>query len=107
MGNDRARRLSVTVRSGEVLARVGGEEFAWLLPASSVGTTASWATASATPTACASASLSDYVTAAGSAPSPTTGSWPARPRGIRRKATTNAIAIAPAMPMTTTLIDSA
>jgi diguanylate cyclase (GGDEF)-like protein/PAS domain S-box-containing protein len=31
-----ARRLSVTVRAGEVLARVGGEEFAWLLPASSV-----------------------------------------------------------------------
>ena len=31
-----ARRLSVTVRAGEVLARVGREEFAWLLPASSV-----------------------------------------------------------------------
>jgi diguanylate cyclase (GGDEF)-like protein/PAS domain S-box-containing protein len=31
-----ARRLSLTVRTGEVLARVGGEEFAWLLPASSV-----------------------------------------------------------------------
>jgi diguanylate cyclase (GGDEF)-like protein/PAS domain S-box-containing protein len=31
-----ARRLSVTVRTGEVLARVGGEEFAWLLPASSM-----------------------------------------------------------------------
>jgi diguanylate cyclase (GGDEF)-like protein/PAS domain S-box-containing protein len=31
-----ARRLSRTVRPGEVLARVGGEEFAWLLPASSV-----------------------------------------------------------------------
>ena len=30
-----ARRLMLTVRSGEVLARVGGEEFAWLLPASS------------------------------------------------------------------------
>ena len=27
-----ARRLSATVRTGEVLARVGGEEFAWLLP---------------------------------------------------------------------------
>jgi diguanylate cyclase (GGDEF)-like protein/PAS domain S-box-containing protein len=27
-----ARRLSETVRSGEVLARVGGEEFAWLIP---------------------------------------------------------------------------
>ncbi len=27
-----ARRLEATVRSGEVLARVGGEEFAWLLP---------------------------------------------------------------------------
>ena len=31
-----ARRLSMTVRAGEILARVGGEEFAWLLPASSV-----------------------------------------------------------------------
>ena len=31
-----ARRLGMTVRAGEVLARVGGEEFAWLLPASSV-----------------------------------------------------------------------
>jgi diguanylate cyclase (GGDEF)-like protein/PAS domain S-box-containing protein len=31
-----ARRLSLTVRAGEVLARVGGEEFAWLLPASSL-----------------------------------------------------------------------
>jgi diguanylate cyclase (GGDEF)-like protein/PAS domain S-box-containing protein len=31
-----ARRLAFTVRAGEVLARVGGEEFAWLLPASSV-----------------------------------------------------------------------
>jgi diguanylate cyclase (GGDEF)-like protein/PAS domain S-box-containing protein len=31
-----ARRLSETVREGEVLARVGGEEFAWLLPASSL-----------------------------------------------------------------------
>jgi diguanylate cyclase (GGDEF)-like protein len=30
-----ARRLEQTVRAGEVLARVGGEEFAWLLPASS------------------------------------------------------------------------
>ena len=30
-----ARRLEKTVRAGEVLARVGGEEFAWLLPASS------------------------------------------------------------------------
>ncbi len=30
-----ARRLEHTVRAGEVLARVGGEEFAWLLPASS------------------------------------------------------------------------
>lgn len=30
-----ARRLEATVRAGEVLARVGGEEFAWLLPASS------------------------------------------------------------------------
>jgi diguanylate cyclase (GGDEF)-like protein/PAS domain S-box-containing protein len=30
-----ARRLERTVRAGEVLARVGGEEFAWLLPASS------------------------------------------------------------------------
>ncbi len=30
-----ARRLALTVRTGEVLARVGGEEFAWLLPASS------------------------------------------------------------------------
>jgi diguanylate cyclase (GGDEF)-like protein/PAS domain S-box-containing protein len=30
-----ARRLALTVRAGEVLARVGGEEFAWLLPASS------------------------------------------------------------------------
>lgn len=29
-----ARRLEGTVRAGEVLARVGGEEFAWLLPAS-------------------------------------------------------------------------
>jgi diguanylate cyclase (GGDEF)-like protein/PAS domain S-box-containing protein len=29
-----ARRLEQTVRTGEVLARVGGEEFAWLLPAS-------------------------------------------------------------------------
>ena len=29
-----ARRLERTVRAGEVLARVGGEEFAWLLPAS-------------------------------------------------------------------------
>ncbi|MFZ1993293.1 MAG: PAS domain S-box protein, partial [Solirubrobacteraceae bacterium] len=28
-----ARRLELTVRAGEVLARVGGEEFAWLLPA--------------------------------------------------------------------------
>jgi diguanylate cyclase (GGDEF)-like protein/PAS domain S-box-containing protein len=28
-----ARRLERTVRAGEVLARVGGEEFAWLLPA--------------------------------------------------------------------------
>jgi diguanylate cyclase (GGDEF)-like protein/PAS domain S-box-containing protein len=28
-----ARRLTHTVRAGEVLARVGGEEFAWLLPA--------------------------------------------------------------------------
>jgi diguanylate cyclase (GGDEF)-like protein/PAS domain S-box-containing protein len=28
-----ARRLQSTVRAGEVLARVGGEEFAWLLPA--------------------------------------------------------------------------
>ena len=28
-----AERLGHTVRSGEVLARVGGEEFAWLLPA--------------------------------------------------------------------------
>jgi diguanylate cyclase (GGDEF)-like protein/PAS domain S-box-containing protein len=28
-----ARRLDETVRAGEVLARVGGEEFAWLLPA--------------------------------------------------------------------------
>lgn len=28
-----ARRLEETVRAGEVLARVGGEEFAWLLPA--------------------------------------------------------------------------
>lgn len=27
-----AQRLTATVRSGEVLARVGGEEFAWLLP---------------------------------------------------------------------------
>ena len=27
-----ARRLGATVRAGEVLARVGGEEFAWLLP---------------------------------------------------------------------------
>ncbi|HET9104557.1 MAG TPA: PAS domain S-box protein [Solirubrobacteraceae bacterium] len=27
-----ARRLGVTVRAGEVMARVGGEEFAWLLP---------------------------------------------------------------------------
>jgi diguanylate cyclase (GGDEF)-like protein/PAS domain S-box-containing protein len=27
-----ARRLGATVRSGETLARVGGEEFAWLLP---------------------------------------------------------------------------
>jgi hypothetical protein len=59
------------------------------------------------PTVCASASSSDYATGAGSAPSPTTGSWPARPRGMRRKATTNAMAIAAAMPMTTTLIDSA
>ncbi len=32
-----ARRLERTVRAGEVLARVGGEEFAWLLPASSPG----------------------------------------------------------------------
>jgi diguanylate cyclase (GGDEF)-like protein/PAS domain S-box-containing protein len=31
-----ARRLTLTVRAGEVLARVGGEEFAWLLPASSI-----------------------------------------------------------------------
>jgi diguanylate cyclase (GGDEF)-like protein/PAS domain S-box-containing protein len=31
-----AGRLGMTVRAGEVLARVGGEEFAWLLPASSV-----------------------------------------------------------------------
>ncbi len=31
-----ARRLMLTVRTGEVLARVGGEEFAWLLPASSI-----------------------------------------------------------------------
>jgi diguanylate cyclase (GGDEF)-like protein/PAS domain S-box-containing protein len=31
-----ASRLMLTVRAGEVLARVGGEEFAWLLPASSV-----------------------------------------------------------------------
>ena len=31
---DVARRLERTVRAGEVLARVGGEEFAWLLPAS-------------------------------------------------------------------------
>jgi diguanylate cyclase (GGDEF)-like protein/PAS domain S-box-containing protein len=31
-----AARLSRTVSPGEVLARVGGEEFAWLLPASSV-----------------------------------------------------------------------
>jgi diguanylate cyclase len=30
-----ARRLERTVRAGEILARVGGEEFAWLLPASS------------------------------------------------------------------------
>jgi diguanylate cyclase (GGDEF)-like protein/PAS domain S-box-containing protein len=30
-----ARRLEETIRAGEVLARVGGEEFAWLLPASS------------------------------------------------------------------------
>ena len=30
-----ARRLGHTVRTGEILARVGGEEFAWLLPASS------------------------------------------------------------------------
>ena len=30
---DVARRLERTVRAGEVLARVGGEEFAWLLPA--------------------------------------------------------------------------
>jgi diguanylate cyclase (GGDEF)-like protein/PAS domain S-box-containing protein len=30
---DVARRLEQTVRAGEVLARVGGEEFAWLLPA--------------------------------------------------------------------------
>ena len=30
-----ARRLERTVRAGEVLARVGGEEFAWLLPATS------------------------------------------------------------------------
>ncbi|MGZ4171251.1 MAG: PAS domain S-box protein [Solirubrobacteraceae bacterium] len=28
-----ARRLERTVRAGEILARVGGEEFAWLLPA--------------------------------------------------------------------------
>ena len=27
-----AQRLGVTVRAGEVMARVGGEEFAWLLP---------------------------------------------------------------------------
>lgn len=27
-----ARRLGATVRAGEVMARVGGEEFAWLLP---------------------------------------------------------------------------
>ncbi len=27
-----ARRMEQTVRIGEVLARVGGEEFAWLLP---------------------------------------------------------------------------
>jgi diguanylate cyclase (GGDEF)-like protein/PAS domain S-box-containing protein len=32
-----ARRLERTVRAGEVLARVGGEEFAWLLPACSGG----------------------------------------------------------------------
>jgi diguanylate cyclase (GGDEF)-like protein/PAS domain S-box-containing protein len=31
-----ARRLERTVRAGEVLARVGGEEFAWLLPACDV-----------------------------------------------------------------------
>ncbi|MHB1837778.1 MAG: diguanylate cyclase [Solirubrobacteraceae bacterium] len=31
-----ARRLQGTVRAGEVLARVGGEEFAWLLAASNV-----------------------------------------------------------------------
>jgi diguanylate cyclase (GGDEF)-like protein/PAS domain S-box-containing protein len=31
-----ARRLSRTVGAGEVLARVGGEEFAWLLPAASL-----------------------------------------------------------------------
>lgn len=30
-----ARRLERTVRAGEVLARVGGEEFAWLLPTTS------------------------------------------------------------------------
>jgi len=32
-----ARRLERTVRAGEVLARVGGEEFAWLLPATHAG----------------------------------------------------------------------
>jgi diguanylate cyclase (GGDEF)-like protein/PAS domain S-box-containing protein len=31
-----ARRLEKTVRAGEILARVGGEEFAWLLPACDV-----------------------------------------------------------------------
>jgi diguanylate cyclase (GGDEF)-like protein/PAS domain S-box-containing protein len=31
-----AQRLASTVRAGEILARVGGEEFAWLLPASSL-----------------------------------------------------------------------
>jgi diguanylate cyclase (GGDEF)-like protein/PAS domain S-box-containing protein len=32
-----ARRLGESVREGEVLARVGGEEFAWLLPETDVG----------------------------------------------------------------------